>query len=752
MKKHKNKKNNNVSFLQPKDCRSEASDSQINNTFAKGKQIVQDLEKIIDIFSLKSKDIIDEKILNLLKEFKEICVSRNEAGNEFTISVIGTIKAGKSSLLNALLFNGKKMLAEDFLPTTACLTILHNSPDGSYRAEIEFNEKSRQQLHDKGIKVPDFPHLYISCQNGEEFKKKYAPYIAADLNDETDVATKYVKSVTLYLPNCYDSDKMKICIVDTPGLEDPQKERSDKTKDFLKNTDAIIALSADKFDGSEEEDMLIGSVLKNGISKMLLIRSLWDKYFEEETVREKFEADFFVDRATSEETFQRFFEHSCIDQQKKFRDKMIKRSQDYADKKKFKEEEKHCKELAERKLHFISTVWNYKTWVNVADELHQKNERLTEFYAYPDSDTEIDFEVNFDKDKFYDFSGYSGLIESYNKLKNSKRINYIDMLRTLVKTNCDAILAESQKLDKDYEDKISMLGGRAKEMALQLRTSRENLNSLRENIEKIFDNHLNWFRSEVSEKYKQIKQCIEYYSTLPKNDHTDFVKVKESSAWKRFWKIFIPCLDDHKIKDVPITGSMVRIIDVIGLFKKFTDTVKERSNTLIKNRVDAFQAETTEKLPQKIFNTIEREKFIPCDFLKKAIKEYSMQFSSAYIPISFPDSIGQYTAGYSDYADEKGWVIGDENIKKLEDHFEKSKCDFLNDVSQILKMHCEHLQEISEQWKNGFISDCSNRLQEFEKRLSADKTARDKDIEMLTTKRQQLTELDTMLENLLKLI
>ena len=69
----------------------------------------------------------------------------------------------------------------------------------------------------------------------------------------------------------------------------------------------------------------------------------------------------------------------------------------------------------------------------------------------------------------------------------------------------------------------------------------------------------------------------------------------------------------------------------------------------------------------------------------------------------------------------------------------------------MLMKHCEHLQEISEQWKNGFISDCSNRLQEFEKRLSADKTARDKDIKILTIKCQQLTELDTMLKNLLKL-
>ena len=59
-----------------------------------------------------------------------------QEGRSLRVGIIGRVKAGKSSLLNALLFEGKNILPKAATPMTASLTVLGYADQP--RAEVEF--------------------------------------------------------------------------------------------------------------------------------------------------------------------------------------------------------------------------------------------------------------------------------------------------------------------------------------------------------------------------------------------------------------------------------------------------------------------------------------------------------------------------------------------------------------------------------------------------------------------------------------
>ncbi|GAA7252063.1 hypothetical protein ID0469_14880 [Helicobacter pylori] len=70
-----------------------------------------------------------EKLEKTLKELQD--TDRN-----LKVGIIGRVKAGKSSLLNALIFEGKDVLPKAATPMTASLTVLKYAQN--LRAEVEF--------------------------------------------------------------------------------------------------------------------------------------------------------------------------------------------------------------------------------------------------------------------------------------------------------------------------------------------------------------------------------------------------------------------------------------------------------------------------------------------------------------------------------------------------------------------------------------------------------------------------------------
>ena len=88
------------------------------------------IEKEINIVSNKLEIDLDTlKLDSIHHKIEEM----EKAGKLLQIGIVGGVKAGKSSILNALIFDGKSILPKAATPMTASLTTL------SYGEELEVN-------------------------------------------------------------------------------------------------------------------------------------------------------------------------------------------------------------------------------------------------------------------------------------------------------------------------------------------------------------------------------------------------------------------------------------------------------------------------------------------------------------------------------------------------------------------------------------------------------------------------------------
>ena len=77
-----------------------------------------------------------EHAIDKSEAWQRVLDSYADQSRMLKIGIIGRVKAGKSSLLNALLFNGENILPKAATPMTAALTIMQYGD--SVRAEVDF--------------------------------------------------------------------------------------------------------------------------------------------------------------------------------------------------------------------------------------------------------------------------------------------------------------------------------------------------------------------------------------------------------------------------------------------------------------------------------------------------------------------------------------------------------------------------------------------------------------------------------------
>lgn len=195
----------------------------------------------IEALTSSQKSIALENIIEKKKQLEE---------EHFFVSFTGQIKAGKSTLINALLF-GEEIIPADDTPHTAKITIIKYGQTPKLEATFyNKNEwgvfKENQEFYNEFLK----PDIEQSIANGiyveeviqstakhqkEESLDNLADYVARD-----GKYTPFVNFVTLYYPN----EMLKeLTIVDTPGTNDPNKLRDKVAKEWIDKTNANIYIS-----------------------------------------------------------------------------------------------------------------------------------------------------------------------------------------------------------------------------------------------------------------------------------------------------------------------------------------------------------------------------------------------------------------------------------------------------------------------------------------------------------------------------
>lgn len=213
----------------------------------------------------KNNNWIPNETVKSADEFLEQCTS-----GEFHVAIIGTIKAGKSTLINALL--QRELASTNVTPETAALTKFRRADKSDYIKITFFTKSEWQELWDN-----------VKYSRATIFKKKYEELNARHLEDELvgredlildkfEDNTKFSDTITSWTsakkPNHYFVKEIEIglkdlnipkeiILVDTPGLDDPVTQRSDITKKYMTRANMVlVCVKVDKLTGYETETIM----------------------------------------------------------------------------------------------------------------------------------------------------------------------------------------------------------------------------------------------------------------------------------------------------------------------------------------------------------------------------------------------------------------------------------------------------------------------------------------------------------------
>ncbi len=204
-----------------------------------------------------------------------------------TLGVIGQMKCGKSTFLNAFVF-GDTVLPSATTPMTAALSVITYGEEKKLVAEFytvdewaeqkiqaarsldevagnameESKIKAAKELVSKSINLPGDINSFLGKSKEDTFDN-LKDYVGADGR-----FVSITKSVTIYYPHEYLKG---VEIVDTPGFNDPIVSREERTKEFLNKADVILLmLYANRAFDSTDRAILFKNVRQCGIGKILI--------------------------------------------------------------------------------------------------------------------------------------------------------------------------------------------------------------------------------------------------------------------------------------------------------------------------------------------------------------------------------------------------------------------------------------------------------------------------------------------------
>lgn len=212
-----------------------------------------------------------------------------------TIGVIGQMKCGKSTFLNAFVFEDD-ILPSATTPMTAALSVITYGEDPAVIAEFYTKDewleqkmlacqspdglsdfeaskiKAAKELVGKSCSIQNDIENYLGKTQKDDLKN-IIEYVGAD--------GKFV-SITKAVKIFYPKECLKgVEIVDTPGFNDPIVSRELRTKEFLKKADVVVMMlyAGRPFDRTDRT-ILFENVKQCGIGKVLIGVNKYDIPYE----------------------------------------------------------------------------------------------------------------------------------------------------------------------------------------------------------------------------------------------------------------------------------------------------------------------------------------------------------------------------------------------------------------------------------------------------------------------------------------
>lgn len=236
-----------------------------------------------------------DTLLELKQELADKIARFSADEQRLSIGIMGQVKAGKSTFLNALLFNGEPVLPEAATPKTANLTRITYGTEP--KLVVEYYELEEwKALEQKAASAEDNAQTKVARElmtlakeqglnAAAKLRQGSAETITAASSDELLTLlnqyvgengryTALVKMTHLYLPR---EELRGFEVVDTPGMNDPIQSRTQKTRDYMAECDVVFFLSrASQFLDSSDMELVSQQLPGKGVKRMVLVAGQFD--------------------------------------------------------------------------------------------------------------------------------------------------------------------------------------------------------------------------------------------------------------------------------------------------------------------------------------------------------------------------------------------------------------------------------------------------------------------------------------------
>lgn len=308
------------------------------------KSLVEFSERLHEL-AASSQDLFESEIeqfkrqngIDQPQQLAQTCQALQDQSRLMNIGIVGRVKAGKSSLLNALIFNGESILPKAATPMTAALTTI--TWGEVFQAKVEFYSETdiaairfksdqfeqrlatrkrecleelvkRRNAQANGapldmegltIKADEKALRELQREEGlfaayDQFQRmKRSGLDAANLHLHSEIQAgnpqelaallhNYVGAEGTYMPFtktvhvAMPLEALRdICIIDTPGMNDPVQSREERTVELLKTCDVVFIVSpAGQFLNEQDLEVMGRITQKEGIQELVLVASQID--------------------------------------------------------------------------------------------------------------------------------------------------------------------------------------------------------------------------------------------------------------------------------------------------------------------------------------------------------------------------------------------------------------------------------------------------------------------------------------------
>lgn len=271
-----------LTALTPSLKNNNAMQNNIFEEFQRKKLMVANLTKEAISFGWLNKNDGDEIIKRLDNDV-------------LTLGVIGQMKCGKSTFLNAFVFEDD-VLPSATTPMTAALSVITYGAEKKIEAEFYTRDEwadqklnaskstenvdevtkskiqSAQELVEKSRNLPGPVESFLGKTKADSFDN-LIDYVGAD-----GKFVSITKAVRIYYPKDYLKG---VEIVDTPGFNDPIVSREERTKEFLHKADVVLLMlyAGRPFDATDRS-ILFKNVGQCGVGRVLIGINKYDIPYE----------------------------------------------------------------------------------------------------------------------------------------------------------------------------------------------------------------------------------------------------------------------------------------------------------------------------------------------------------------------------------------------------------------------------------------------------------------------------------------